>query len=41
LVYFYGPLEEDDASFNVVLEAMKVNGVEELEQESTLRKERD
>jgi len=41
LVCFSRPSEEDNASFSVVLEAMKANGVEELEQESALQKEGD
>jgi hypothetical protein len=41
LVCFSRPSEEDNASFSVVLEAMKANRVEELEQESALQKEGD
>jgi len=42
LVCFFGPPEEDDALFGVVvLEAMRANGVGELEQGAALWEERD
>ncbi len=42
LVYFFGPLKEDGALFGVVVsKVMRVNRVEELEEEAALQEEGD